>query len=265
MQIKTRAEWGAVPPRRNARLRLPVGELWLHHAAGAQDAGGNGFYDDDVRAIQRFHMHTRGWSDIAYNFLVDRTGTAWEGRGHSVIGGHTAGRNSISQAICAIGNYELHRPSPEMLEAIANLVAHGLLAGWWSTLITGPHREAPGASTSCCGRYLIAEIPQINRRTQAIIAELSERPVPVAEPVTPDLNLLISQRIVSDLDCEDGGAWSLLEDGGIITHGSAPYLGCVHEPDTRDHWGNRRAARLIRSGDGYVIMATTGETYGPKF
>jgi hypothetical protein len=38
-----------------------------------------------MRSTQNFHMDTRGWADIAYNFAINRFGEVWEGRGWDVI------------------------------------------------------------------------------------------------------------------------------------------------------------------------------------
>lgn len=62
-----------------------------------------------VRGIQRFHMDPvarggRGWSDIAYNFIVCPHGYVFEGRGlglKSGANGTTLGNNS-TYAICAL-------------------------------------------------------------------------------------------------------------------------------------------------------------------
>jgi hypothetical protein len=51
----------------------------LHHTASSNDYG-----PADVPALLRgfyaYHVRSRGWSDVGYNVLVDRFGTAWEGR-----------------------------------------------------------------------------------------------------------------------------------------------------------------------------------------
>lgn len=169
-RIITRAEWGAAPPTRRSTIALPTDELWLHHTAGALDAGGNGVWWDDVAGIQDFHMRPvakggRGWSDIAYSFLVGG-GLVFEGRGAGVAGGHTRGHNTIGHAICVIGNYDVMVPQARDLEAVAWLMRHGRDRGWWGEL-TGAHRDASGAATSCCGDHLVARIPDLRRMAAA--------------------------------------------------------------------------------------------------
>ena len=54
-------------------------QVHVHHTAN-----GNGYSRDDVpaliRGMYRYHTLTLGWSDIGYNFLVDRFGRTWAGR-----------------------------------------------------------------------------------------------------------------------------------------------------------------------------------------
>lgn len=106
----------------------------------------------------------RGWFDIAYNFLVDRQGTIFEGRGAGVAGAHTQGHNVSGQAICVLGHYDNRRPTQASLEAVADLVRHGHERGWWPDHITGGHRDV--GSTSCPGTHLYSQIPHINRLAQ---------------------------------------------------------------------------------------------------
>lgn len=155
MHIVSRSAWGARPPTRVHRIPVPTRDLWLHHTAGSESGAAG------MRQIQRFHMDTKGWSDIAYSFVIDPTDNAiYEGRGAGVAGGHTAGHNTTSHAICIMGNFDTEHPSPTLLRTIADLVRHGRDRGWWRDL-TGGHRDASGASTACPGRHLYAAIPEI--------------------------------------------------------------------------------------------------------
>lgn len=155
MDIVTRQEWGARPPEAVSPIVMPTRELWLHHTAD------NNHGADGVQAIQRFHMDSRGWSDIAYSFLVDVDGTVYEGRGAGMSGAHTRGHNSVSHAICAIGNYQTILPPSGLLVSVARLVAHGHERGWWPSKLSGGHRDV--GQTSCPGQRLYERIGDINR------------------------------------------------------------------------------------------------------
>lgn len=162
LRIVSRREWGAADPTKRYTMPTPTPRLWIHHTALERR------WAAGVRETQRFHMKDRGWSDIAYSYLVDDDGTVYEGRGAGVVGAHTSGDNSRSHAIAAMGNFELREPPQRMLDAIADLARHGRQAGWWGG-ITGAHRDAPGASTACCGRHLYKHLPAI--RSAAAVEE----------------------------------------------------------------------------------------------
>lgn len=180
--IFSRAQWGADERLRDpASLRygtISVG--FVHHTVNSND-----YTRDDVpellRGIYAYHTKGRGWSDIGYNFLVDRFGRIWEGRyggvDRPVVGAHTLGYNEDSFAMSAIGNFETARPTAALLDAYARLFAWKLsLAGIDpgsrqrvdSSIfhaISG-HRDAD--STACPGRYLYDKLPSIRQRATAI-------------------------------------------------------------------------------------------------
>jgi hypothetical protein len=126
--INARASWGADERLRTSgpRYNATVKEGFVHHTAGT-----NNYSDADVpkiiRGIYAYHVKSNGWSDIGYNFLVDRFGRLWEGRyggiTKAVLGAHTGGFNLDSFAVSAIGNYDKVATTPEMIDAIARLMA----------------------------------------------------------------------------------------------------------------------------------------------
>lgn len=155
IDIVTREEWGARPPKRRHAISIPTKELWLHHSAG-NELGAAG-----VRQIQNFHMDGRGWSDIAYSFLVDQVSLrVFEGRGAGVAGGHTKGHNTISHAICVMGNFDNTKPTQKLIDRIAELVQYGHDRGWWPDRLTGGHRDV--SATACPGELLYNKIHTIN-------------------------------------------------------------------------------------------------------
>lgn len=177
IDIVSRDAWGARPARRRPTITTPTPELWLHHTAG-DHSGPRG-----MRAIQDFHMDDRGWTDIAYSFVVDPASLAiYEGRGPGIAGGHTRGHNTISHAICVMGDFNNLRPTPELIKRIAELVAHGHDQGWWPDQLSGGHRDV--ASTACPGSWLYDAIPAINA-----LASNGGTPMPTAT----DRNELVAE------------------------------------------------------------------------
>lgn len=155
LQFVTRSEWRARNPKSVATIPIPTQELWLHHTAGSE-RGHTG-----MRAIQDYHMDVKGWNDIAYSFVIDPDSLGvYVGRGPGIQGGHTEGHNTISHAICVMGNFDVTQPSDALLHTIAELINHGIERSWWRGL-TGGHRDASGAETACPGRYLYAELNRI--------------------------------------------------------------------------------------------------------
>lgn len=98
MEIISRAGWGAVAPTGTPQ-RVAWSQrtgIMIHYSAANPL--------QHVRDIQRFHMVTRGWSDIGYNMLVrSTTGAIFVGRGLEIVGAHCAGFNTPNVGICVIG------------------------------------------------------------------------------------------------------------------------------------------------------------------
>ncbi len=180
--IYSRAQWGANENMRE-KAALHYGEVhagFVHHTVNA-----NNYTADEVpgilRSIYAYHTQSRGWSDIGYNYLVDRFGRIWEGRyggvDRPVVGAHTLNYNDDAFAMSAIGNFEIAQPTAAMLQAYGVLFAwklslHGVDAPstqqWvgskWFQAING-HRDA--AATACPGKNLYAKIPLIRQYAAA--------------------------------------------------------------------------------------------------
>jgi len=175
-QPRTRPDYGTV------RVAL------VHHTVTT-----NSYSASDVPGmilgICRYHRDSNGWSDIGYNFLVDRFGGVWEGRAGgndaAVVGAHAQGFNSQTTGIANLGTHTSLPQNTTTLRSIADLIrwklqlhgqptagkvalvsAGGSLsrypAGAKATLdrISG-HRD-PGA-TSCPGDALYAQLPDLRR------------------------------------------------------------------------------------------------------
>ncbi|WP_157987428.1 FG-GAP-like repeat-containing protein [Jiangella endophytica] len=176
--IRSRAQWGA---DESLRADPPeYGEVhgaFVHHTVSA-----NAYAATDVpsmiRSIYSFHVRSRGWNDIGYNFIVDRFGRLWEGRyggiARAVTGAHTQGYNDDAFAVSALGNYDTMVPSNALLRAVSSLIGwkfgvHGvnplraaIYDGERWTPIAG-HRDA--AATACPGAQLYSRLSLIRAGT----------------------------------------------------------------------------------------------------
>lgn len=100
--------------------------LIVHHTAGSTTHA-----PEDVpgilRGIRSFHVGSKGWPDIAYNFLIDRHGTVWEGRAGSlegpVRGDATGGNQGFSQLVCLLGDFTSELPTPVAQDALVATLA----------------------------------------------------------------------------------------------------------------------------------------------
>jgi hypothetical protein len=125
----TRAGWGADESivKRPPEYTTDVQVLFVHHTAT-----GNDYRCDEsariVRGIERYHVRSKDWNDIGYNFLVDKCGTLFEGRKGGVnlpvLGAHTLGFNAHSAAIAVIGDYTDAGVSATVRKVIAQVAAY---------------------------------------------------------------------------------------------------------------------------------------------
>lgn len=82
-----------------------------------------------VRIIQTFHIESRGWDDIGYNFLVGGDGAVYVGRGWDIQGAHTKGYNVNSICIAFIGTFNKIAPPERQLYAAQKIIEEGVKLG----------------------------------------------------------------------------------------------------------------------------------------
>jgi len=73
-----------------------------------------------------FVTHTRrNYGDIGYHFVIDYTGTVWEGRSLAYEGAHVACQNERNIGVMVLGNFEDQAPSVSQVATVDLLI--GLL------------------------------------------------------------------------------------------------------------------------------------------
>ncbi|MCZ2826075.1 MULTISPECIES: N-acetylmuramoyl-L-alanine amidase [unclassified Modestobacter] len=130
VEVRPRSAWAQglpTPGPLEQEQPTDVRFLIVHHSASP-----NGYAPGEVPAVLRgFHaFHTgpdKGWSDVAYNFFIDRYGAVWEGRAGSIAGpikpDATGGSQGFSQICCFIGDHTVEPPTLEARQAMTLLLA----------------------------------------------------------------------------------------------------------------------------------------------
>lgn len=124
-QIYSRADWGAPAQICTPDVARTVVGAVLHHTAGSDSYSTVAEAMQQIRNDAQFHISSRGWCDIGYNFIVDKWGNIYEGRANSldqpVIGVHTGGFNTGTVGVAMLGTYDA-APSAATQAAVARIV-----------------------------------------------------------------------------------------------------------------------------------------------
>ena len=153
--VNPRNAWGAAAPKDANGVARSVRFAVIHHTASSNDYSAADV-PSILRSIQAFHQQSRGWNDIAYNFLVDKFGGIWEGRaggiGRPIIGSHALGVNTGSVGVSLIGDFTTAQPSPEALESAAQVVGwklalHGVDPHGTVAVTMGDDNRFPAGTT----------------------------------------------------------------------------------------------------------------------
>jgi uncharacterized protein with LGFP repeats len=203
--IVSRAQWGADERiRRGSASYSPTLRAgFIHHTVNS-----NSYTQAQAPALMRsiyaYHVKSNGWSDVGYNFLVDRFGTVYEGRfggvDRPVVGAHAAGFNANTFGISIIGDFTSTAPTAASVAAVERVMAwklrlHGVSPSGTTTLTSaggGTSRYARGAvvsfrtisghrdgnSTACPGARLYELLPAIRNRAAGLAGGAAPAPAP---------------------------------------------------------------------------------------
>ena len=210
--IITRAQWGADESiRQGSPTYMPtIVAGFIHHTDTSNtytEAGAAA----QVRSIYLYHVQANGWSDIGYNFLVDRFGRVFEGRyggvDKAVRGAHTGGFNTNTFGVAALGTFTSVAPSSAMISGIERVFAWKFdlnhrdptakttltaatfsgsryAAGTRVTINTiSGHRDMD--YTTCPGSLMYAKLPAIRAAVKSLMGKTIYDPAQNLSSITP--------------------------------------------------------------------------------
>ena len=257
MRLVTRSQWGARAPKSATALRLPsVKGFAVHWEGPAMGSFPHAECAAKVRGIQRFHMDSRGWVDLAYNFIPCAHGFVFEGRGwhaRSAANGTNAGNDSY-WAACYLGGQG--DPFTEQAkQAYTDLFAEGRRRVQNATDVK-PHSFFK--ATACPGdairRWIASGVPV-------------PQPAPEVEPMY-ELSLPPGVTMKAHLKHPGGGVAVLLSDGGVLAFDCPMPGNVVGRKWFWEHGGI--PARLVpnpkfatdKSKPWYLVRDQHGHNYG---
>uniref|UniRef100_A0A8C5L174 Peptidoglycan recognition protein 3 n=1 Tax=Jaculus jaculus TaxID=51337 RepID=A0A8C5L174_JACJA len=129
--VVSRKEWGASPLTCRAPLSTPVAYLITEQLA-RMECLAQVTCPQVLRALQSHSVHSNGWCDVAFNFLIGDDGRVYEGVGWQVQGLHTQGYNNVSLGIAFFGSTRGSNPSPAALSAAESLIVYAIQKGYLS-------------------------------------------------------------------------------------------------------------------------------------
>ncbi|XP_041986749.1 peptidoglycan-recognition protein LE-like isoform X2 [Aricia agestis] len=129
LRIVSRTEWLAQPVEKElTKLTLPAPWVIIAHTA-TESCYTQSQCVLRVRLIQSFHIESRGWDDIAYNYLVGGDGSVYYGRGWDYQGAHTKYYNKFSIGIAFVGTFNNDQPPKQQVEACKKIIKQGVQLG----------------------------------------------------------------------------------------------------------------------------------------
>lgn len=115
---------------------------------------------DSPKNIKKRHL-ARGWEDIGYHYLIEKSGKISKGRSKKYIGAHVKSHNKNSLGICLIGNLDKHIPTRKQLEKLINFLKK--LSKKYKIPVENilGHREFLNVTKTCPGNLIKMDLIRI--------------------------------------------------------------------------------------------------------
>lgn len=139
-----------------------IREAFVHHSENGDAAKVDTLAEmkNRVQAIQNFHMDGRGWSDIAYHFVVFQPdenhdhAVVFQGRRTVFVPSAQLNHNSNTLAICVYGNGQA-----DEMQRNTRFVVEDLIRMYPDVERVGGHRDV--VATQCPGDKFYRAVPRI--------------------------------------------------------------------------------------------------------
>jgi hypothetical protein len=143
-----RATAGKLNPMAGGVRRITVhheGHTPVYFSDGASTA-------ERLRQIQSAHMNQRGWGDIGYHYVIDRSGRIWEARPIQYQGAHVASNNENNLGIMVLGNFDKQQPTDAQMATLRQALIR--FRKTYNVPVSRVYTHQEITPTACPGRSL---------------------------------------------------------------------------------------------------------------
>lgn len=140
----------------------PIKKIIIHHTHNP---------NLNLESTHKLHIEKFKWAGIGYNYLIEKDGRIFEGRGMKV-GAHAKGNNKDSIGIALVGNFDTGRPEEIQLKPLIDLCISFMYKYDIEVNKVIGHRELEGVTKSCPGELFdMAEfrnvlLEEINKKSE---------------------------------------------------------------------------------------------------
>jgi uncharacterized protein with LGFP repeats len=223
--VISRAQWGAPAPVCTPDVAGSLVGAVVHHTANPNTYSTVAEAMAVLRADAAYHISSRGWCDIGYNFVVDKWGNTYEGRAGSlnqpVIGVHAGGFNTGTVGVAMLGTYDA-LPSNATQAAVGKIIGYRL----------GMYRVDPRGSMAY----------------KTGVGENSKY-----QNTTVNLPRVFGHRDVSYTACPGNGGYAAL-----------PTIRAVAWDASQAAWGTPPSSLMRTAGDATVYLLASGTLHPVK-
>jgi hypothetical protein len=122
MKLVRRWEWARTPLK--TQLLKDAGtydRLTVHHSGSVVEDASDQPVAEHLEGIVAGHIE-RGYGDVGYHFMIDRSGCVWEGRSLTHEGAHVFGQNERNIGVMLLGNFEKQQPTQKQTASLEEIV-----------------------------------------------------------------------------------------------------------------------------------------------
>lgn len=119
----------------------PIKRIIIHHTHNP---------NLDLQSTHKLHIEKFKWAGIGYNYLIEKDGRIFEGRGLKV-GAHAKGNNKDSIGIALVGNFDVKIPEEIQMKPLIKLCLSFMYEYDIEVSKVIGHRELEGVTKSCPG------------------------------------------------------------------------------------------------------------------